>query len=568
VRKLLSIFAFLLVLAGAAATAGILLSRGAATSGGPVVLVWRIAGPLPEQAVARSLPFGDAEETASMPALHRAFAAAKKDPRVRGIAVYFDDVFFGLAKAQEFRRQFAALRAAGRFAHCYLDTAGEGSNGTLAYYLASACDQVTISPNGELNLLGLYAGSAFVRGTLDKLKIEPDFLQVGAYKSATEMYTLSERSPESEATIAALLDSNYAQVVADIATSRRLAPAAVRSAIDTAPHGAAGALALGFVDALAYADAFHDAVEKAGGGAPSFVSVLDYRPRLPRTAHTLAVLSAEGTILRGTGGFAPWTEEVFIGSQDLGGQLAQLRDDDEIAAVVLRIDSPGGSALASDLILHEVERLRAKKPVVVSMSDVAASGGYYIAARATKIVAEGTTLTGSIGVFAGKLATRRFQQDLLGITHDASMRGARADLYSSLDPFTADQAAIFGERMRATYDAFVGHVAAGRGLAVDAVEKVAAGRVWTGADALRVGLVDELGGIDRALALASAAAGLGDEAFSVVYYPEPPTLFDALWRRSRPALPAQLSQLLSAVRPRPAMALELAPELRSLARPF
>lgn len=568
-KRLAVVLGVLVALAGISAAVGILMARSGSGLGGPVVLVWRVSGPLPERAPAPLLPLPGYEEPASIATLHRAFAAARTDPRVRGIAVSIEDTWFGLAKAQELRRQLESLRAAGKFARCFLETAGEGYNGTLAYYLASACDRIELAPTGELNLLGLYANSTFVRGTLDKLKIEPVFLQVGAYKSATETFTETERSPAAEEAVGALLDSNYQQLVGDLARARKLEPAALRAIIDRAPHGAARSLELKLVDAVGYADAFRDGIEELVGAEPAFVPILDYRPRRLRSGRTVAIFSAEGTILRGAGGVEPWSDEVFLGSRDLARELGALREDDGIAAVVLRIDSPGGSALASDLMLHEVERLRAVKPVVVSMSDVAASGGYYIAARANKIVAEPSTITGSIGVFAGKLATRRFQQELLGISHDAALRGARADLYSSLDPFTADQSAVFAERMRSTYDTFVGHVAAGRGLEPAAVEKVAAGRVWTGADALRVGLVDELGGLDRALELAAEAAGIeAGTPYRVAYFPKPPGLLDALRGRSQPDLPVEVAELLSALRQRPLMALELPPQLRGLARPF
>ena len=288
-----------------------------------------------------------------------------------------------------------------------------------------------------------------------------------------------------------------------------------------------------------------------------------------RRGRKLAVVFAEGTVVRGKGGVQPWTDEAFLGAADLGELLRKLAEDDGIAAVVLRVNSPGGSALASDLILREVEKLEEKKPVVVSMSDLAASGGYYIAAKATKIVAEGGTLTGSIGVVGGKLVTRRFQEELLGITHDPLQRGRNADLYSSLAGFTAEQAALYEEQMRRVYDTFLGHVAAGRGMERDEVAAVAEGRVWTGADAHRLGLVDELGGLDRALELAREAAKLEPGArYQVVYFPEAPGLLEVLLGRREPALPAELRSWIGLLLPRAPGVLELPRELQILARPF
>lgn len=567
-RKLLVVFVVLCLLAVVSTLAGVFLSRGRLSVGGPRVLVWRVDGGIPEHAPA-ALPLPGYREPVSMVSLYRAFRAARSDDRVRGVAVYIQDTGFGLAKAQELRRQLEAMRAAGKFARCYLETAGEGRNGTLAYYLATACESIALAPAGELNLLGLRADSTFLRGALDKLKVEPAFRHVGDYKSASEMYTETQHSPAAREAIAAVLDSYYGQIVEAVAAARKLAPDAVRAHIDAAPHDPARAKELGFVDALAYPDEFRAEIEEKGGGDPELVAIEDYSARQPLRGRKIAVVSAVGTILRGGGGVQPWTEEAFLGSSDLAPLLRDLGEDDGVAAVVLRIDSPGGSALASDLILRDVEQLARQKPVVVSMSDVAASGGYYIAAKATKIVAEPGTLTGSIGVVAGKLATRRFQQELLGITHDEILRGRNAGLYSTLDGFSPEQDAIFMTQMRRVYDTFVDHVANGRGMAPAEVEKIAAGRVWTGADAERLGLVDELGGLDRALALAQEAAGMpAGESPALVFYPREPGLWTVLLERRRPALPAELRPLLAAVTARPVHALELPAELRGLVNPF
>ena len=222
----------------------------------------------------------------------------------------------------------------------------------------------------------------------------------------------------------------------------------------------------------------------------------------------LAVVFALGTIVRGDGGADPWTDETFTGSDDLGQTLRDLREDDSVPAVILRIDSPGGSALASDLILREIELLAAEKPVIVSMSDLAASGGYYIAAKANRIVAEPGTITGSIGVITGRFATSGLEQDLLGVTRDELARGAHAGLWADPRPMDEERAGIVRKMMQPVYDAFVQHVADGRDMSVEEVDAMARGRVWLGRDAQRLGLVDELGGLDRAIALAKEEAGI------------------------------------------------------------
>lgn len=565
-RRLFFLLILVLLLGTLVAGAGYLLAqRPSASRGGAKVLILTLDAPLQEQALEPTLPFLRSEERISLALLYRGFLAARTDPSVVGVALEIRDAAFGLAKAQELRRQIAALNRAGKPVRCYLETAGEGGNGTLEYYLASSCDAIALAPAGEVNLLGLFADSPFLRGGLEKLRIEPSFLTAGEFKSAAEIFTQVRHSPAAKVALDALLDGFFAQIVGDIAAARERDPATVRSWVDAAPLSAKDALDKGLVDELAYPDEFRADLEKLGGGEARRVDFLDYAraatARVPG-GKRIVILFAQGAIVRGDGGSDPFASEVLLGSTDMASELRALAEDDSVVAVVLRIDSPGGSALASDLILREVEQLRAKKPVVVSMSDVAASGGYYIAARATRIVAEPATLTGSIGVVTGKLATGRFQEELLGITHDPLQRGTNADLYSSLKPFDERQAALLRRRVSDIYDRFLDHVAAGRKLTRGAVESVAAGRVWTGTDALAVGLVDELGGLDRALAVAREAASVPEsENLALVYRPKPPSLWDFFDSHREPTLEARLLRFvgarLSTRLPRPQLELEL-----------
>jgi protease-4 len=567
-KKLLFIFSFLLGIAIMATVAGILLGGKGGAVGDATVLVWHLAGPVLEQREPR-LPFSGSPEPASIAELYPALRAARQDSGVRGLAVYIQDADLGLAKAQELRRQMMALRRAGKFVDCYLETAGEGSNGTLAFYLATACERIYLAPAGDLNLLGLYTETRFLRGAFDKLKIEPDFNRVGRYKSAVETYTQTQYSPEAQEALAAVLDGYYAQIVSAIAEARHKSDSEVRALIDGAPWSADEALARGLVDRLAYPDEFKAHLEKRVGRKPSWVAIEDYQPSPVLAGKRVAVVFALGEIVRGGGGSAPWTDEVYLGSDDMARVLRDVGKDRSIAAVVLRIDSPGGSALASDLILREVEKLREKKPVVVSMSDTAASGGYYIAARADKIVAEPASLTGSIGIFGGKLVTRRFEEEILGVGHDTQKRGANADLYSSLQPYTPQQQVRVQQLMNRTYQAFVGHVAAGRRMSRSAVEGVASGRVWTGAAAQKIGLVDEIGGLDRAVEIARGQAHIGaGEAVGLDFYPPPPSWLDLFVEKRQPRLPAALADVVKSLEKTPPRLLELPAEVARLARPF
>lgn len=568
-RRLAIIFLLLSTLAVLAALAGIFASgRVSLRLGGPTVLRWHLDGELVEQAPASGFHLPGYEPATSMATVYAALAGAREDRDVRGLAVDIAAPRFGLAKAEEIRSLLQGLRRAGKFVHCYLETAGEGTNGTLAYYLTTACDRTVLAPAGELNLLGLYADSVFLRGTFEKLKIDPAFGHVGKYKSASEAYTEYAHSPAAREAIDAVLDTDFAEIAGAIATARKLEPARVRAVIDAAPYDAEEARRQGLVDALLYPDEFRRDVEHAAGGDPRWLDLADYHPPRRLGGPRLAVIFAAGTIVRGHGGENPITDESFLGSTDMAKILERVGEDDGVAAVVLRVDSPGGSALASDLILRDVERLGDRKPLIVSMSDVAASGGYYISAKARKIVAQPGTLTGSIGVVGGKLVTRRFQQDLLGVTHDPLARGQNAGLYSALEPFTPLQRERFLSQMERVYQTFVGHVANGRKMTPAAVDAIAGGRVWSGTDARRIGLVDELGGFDRALALAREAAHIAPQAgLRLEFYPQPPGFFELLGGRRDASLPAALRIALEGLA-EPSIKLLLPPELQRLSQPF
>ena len=252
-----------------------------------------------------------------------------------------------------------ALRRAGKFVECYLETAGEGSNGTLAYYLATACETIHLAPAGDLNLLGLSSETRFLRGTLDKLKIDPNFNRVGRYKSAVETYTQTQYSPEAQEAIAAVLDGYFAQIVSAVAEARHKSEAEVRALIDGAPWSAEEALGARPGRPAPLSGRVQGPLEKRLGRKPALLPIEDYRPEPAFAGKRVAIVFALGTIVRGGGGTAPWTEEIYLGSDEMARRAPRrLREDDSMAAVVLRIDSPGGSALASDLILREVEKLK------------------------------------------------------------------------------------------------------------------------------------------------------------------------------------------------------------------
>jgi protease-4 len=569
-RQLLIIVLILGFIAFGAIVVGLMMLDDAPSLGGPQVLSWHLDQPLMDYAPRPEWPWGIESGETSLATVFKALVSARHDPDINGLAVTIHNARFGFAKAQQIRRLLQGLREEGKFVDCYLETAGEGTNGTTAYFVATACDTIRIAPAGDLNVLGLHWDRTFLRGTFDKLKIDPDFVHVGKYKSAVEGYTQYENSPEAEEALGALMDDYYDRLVSAIMEARGFSEELARELIDGAPYTAAEALELDLVDALSYQDQFEDALEEIVGERPDYIGLEAYDASRSWTGgRRIAVVFAQGSIHRGHGGVDPWTGSLYIGSRDLTKTLRGLRENDSVAAVVLRIDSPGGSALASDLILREVELLAQEKPLIVSMSDLAASGGYYIASKADKIVAEETTLTGSIGVYGGKLVTRRFEQELLGITHDPLKRGANADIYTSLEPFTPEQAARVEAMMLRIYDAFREHVAAGRGLSLEDVERIAQGRIWSGERAIEIGLVDELGGLDQALALARLELGLDvDAGLRLDFYPRPPSLFDYLIGRAQPFLPLRFGLPLDDLVDDGFRLLEIPPEVARLAKPF
>ena len=471
----------------------------------------------------------DALELRALTGRLRGLAA---DPQVTGVLLRVDGVRASLPDATELRDAMAALRAAGKQLACHTESASN-----TQYLILTACERIGLSPLGDLIVSGPAAMPVHLKGLLGKLGVEADFLHVGAYKGAAEPLTRDAPSAEMKETIDAILDRAYATLVGGIAAGRGLDEARVRALIDEAMFSAEAAQAAKLVDDVATFEEFRAAV--VGGGEWVRLPVEDrddpmtqmfkvarffgVMPAARPNGPHVAIVHAIGNVVDGSGEGTLGSRQE-IASATLVSALRALIEDDEVKAVVLRIDSGGGSARASELIWHAVAELSAKKPVVVSMSDVAASGGYYIAAAATKIYALDDTLTGSIGVVGGKLAPAKGLAEL-GIATYPMGRGKRATMLASLGPWSSDERALVQKSMDDVYAKFVGRVAAGRKRAIDEVRTLAAGRVWTGADAKRLGLVDEIGGLDAALAEARRLGGVGPDSVLEVY-PAEPTLRD------------------------------------------
>ena len=451
---------------------------------------------------------------------------ARSDQRVRALVAKIGGRPVGLATVQEIRRAVEQFRDAGKLTVAWAETYGEFSAGNVPYYLATAFETIYLQPSGDLGLTGIAMERYFLRGTLDQLGVDFQVAKRHEYKSAAEQ--LTERSfsgPAREATerVAVSVTGQLTEAIAD---RRRLAPEAVRELIDRGPFLAEQARQAGLVDELGYRDEVYARVRKHAGQDAILQNLARYqRARAlaerarslpaPRQRH-VALIYATGPIRRGRSGRGPLSGGA-MGSDTIGAALRAATADEGARAIVLRVNSPGGSYVASDTIWREVVRARnAGKPVVVSMGDVAASGGYFISMAADAIVAQPGTVTGSIGVLSGKPVLSQLL-GRAGVTTDSVAEGAHSEMFKTTRPFTEDEWALVNGWLDHIYADFTGKVAAGRRMPADRVHELARGRVWTGADALANGLVDELGGLDRAAAVARRRAGLPASAPLRIY---------------------------------------------------
>jgi protease-4 len=445
---------------------------------------------------------------------------ASGDDRVVGLVARLGNGQIGLGHAQELRDSIMRLRAAGKRTVAFAESFGEGGLATVDYYLATAFETIHLQPHGHVHVEGVVARVPFLRGLLDRVGVMPDLDHRKEYKAAK--YTLTERdftAPHEEAT-RALLEDQFEQMVSGVAAARALPLETVRELIDHAPLLGSEALEAGLIDRLSYRDeAFRAALE--AGRRLMFVDAYLRRAGRPhRRGARIALIHGTGPIHRGTSRFDPLSRGLSLGADDVAAAFRAAIDDKKVQAIVFRVDSPGGSAVASEVIRRETVRARqAGKPVVVSMANVAASGGYWISAAANRIVAQPGTVTGSIGVVAGKLATREAWHRV-GVNWGELHLGQNATFGVPDDPYTDSER----ERLKATldsiYEEFKSLVAEGRSLDPDAVEDLARGRIWTGEQARERGLVDALGGMHRALELARELAGIAPDAgLAVRVYP-------------------------------------------------
>lgn len=493
------------------------------------VLVLDLTGSIEEQ---RPTDFSSALFGSQTLVLHEitdAIDTARTDSRIKGLVVRIGPLDTGWAKLQEIHSHLLAFRASGKPSVCYLGYDGEENP---EYYVATGCDQIWLTPSNSLGVRGMMAEATFLRGTLDKLKIVPDFYHIAEYKTATNQLTEKKFTPAHREEVASLLNSLYDQYLTEVSSARHMDRAQFAALVQKGPFLPQEAMQNKLVDRLAYWDEVQDFFrQKTGQWKP--VGFAQYRQGLSDgSGPKIAIIYASGEIVSGASQVTPGGG-VVMGGDSVAAELREARNDSSIKAIVLRVDSPGGSSAASEVIRREVELAHQKKPVVVSMSDLAASGGYWISMSADKIVAEPDTITASIGVLSGKMNVSGLYK-LLGLSTDYVATSDNATLYSAQQDFTPAQQQVVHKMLQDIYTSFTQGVAQGRRLPIATVRKIAKGRVWSGGQAKGLGLVDDLGGVDRAVTVAKELAHIPtSSSVEIVRLPKSKTLFDLILERTQ-----------------------------------
>lgn len=463
------------------------------------------------------------EQPPALPAVIDAIRKAKADTRIKALVIRPQSGAGLWAQVQEVRTALDDFRTSGKPLIAYLEYGG-----AQEYYLASAADRVVLMPAGQLDLAGLAWYELFLRGTLDKIGVFPDLLHIGDFKTASNTFTEHGFTPAHREMSRDLNHEWYEQLVRGIAEGRKKSVDEIKRAIDGGPYTAEGARKAGLVDVLAYEDQLDDS-PPVQGTRP--FEGKDYARVPVRTGDRargarIAVLNALGTIASGKSSFD--SGSLVTGSDTFVEWVRKVRVDPSIRAIVVRVDSPGGSAIASEVIWRELMLAREVKPLVVSMGDVAASGGYYIALPAHAIVAQPGTITGSIGVVTGKFVLKG-TFDKIGVGVDAVAEGRMAEIYSPFRRFSTEERARIEEQMQSTYELFLSRVAEGRHQPAAKIDSVAQGRVWTGRQARELGLVDELGGLMAAIQIAKQRAKLDvTKEVELVIYPPKRSFYEML----------------------------------------
>ncbi|MBS1774396.1 MAG: signal peptide peptidase SppA [Bacteroidetes bacterium] len=458
----------------------------------------------------------------------KAIDKAANDNRIKGILIKLNPNVNGWATSQQLRKSIIDFKSGGKFVYAYGQVISQG-----AYYVGTAADSIYLNPVGDMDLKGFATILSFFKGTLDKLEIQPEIFYAGKFKSATEPFRTDKMSDANRQQVTEFQKDFWNEFLHAVSSHTKVSEAELQNLTTAGTiEFPADALKYKLVDGLLYWDQVEDRI-KAKAGVDNedkikYVSLDDYAEHARSNSTTkdsrIAILVAEGTISDGES-----DDDEGIASEDFIEHIRKLANNDKVKAVVLRVNSPGGSALASEVILRELQLLKQKKPLVVSMGDVAASGGYYISSLADSIFAMPNTITGSIGVFGMMFNIENLMKNKLGVTFDGVKNAPYADFPNGIRALTPEEAAKMQRSVDNIYTIFKSRVAAGRKMDVALVDSFAQGRVWTGTDALDIHLVDGLGGIDRAVASAAKLAKLTD--YRVITYPEPIDKFESFIKK-------------------------------------
>ncbi len=521
-----AVIGFIVVVYGAVVLAVVLFSKGHVPS--KTVLELNLEQPMieatPDDPIANAMN----RDTAKVRDVVEALERAEKDDRVVGVVARIGAARIGVAEAQEVRNAVLHFRQTKKFTIAFAETFGEFRNAGTSYYLATAFDQVWMQPSGDVGMTGIMLESPFIKGTLGKLGMSMRGDQRYEYKNAFNMYTQTKYTPAHREAMQKLMDSWFAQIVNGIAEARHKTPDEIKALIDRGPLLGKEALDAGLVDKLGYRDQAYEEAKKRAGSDAELLYSWKYLPRAGRPhdkGKKIALIYGVGDVARGKSSYDPIGGDFTMGSDTVSAAFREAAEDKEVKAILFRIDSPGGSYVASDTIWRAAAKAKqAGKPVIVSMGDLAGSGGYFVAMNADKIVAQPGTITASIGVFTGKLLTSGLW-DKVGISWDEIHTSQNSTIWTGTHDYSPGEWARIQNALDRIYEDFTSKVAEGRHLPKEKVLQIARGRIWTGEDAKALGLVDELGGFPEALALAKKAAGIpaGEEVKLEVYpTPKPP----------------------------------------------
>ena len=481
-----------------------------------------------------------------------ALETAARDPRIQGLVAKTTLAPKSFADIQEIRDAVIRFRRAGKIAIAYAETFGEVSPGNASYYLATAFDEIYLQPSGEVGLTGFISEPRFLKGFLQKISVKPRYGARKEYKNFLNMLNEEKFTDAHREANRRILESLSGQFVQGVSDARKLEILHVKELIDRSPLHASDALQEKLVDGLIYRDEVYEKVKTRLGKRVRFVSLMAYSRRLRRSSsreRSIALIYGVGTIMRGESRYDPFSGNLIMGSESVAAAFRAAIKDRRIRAILFRVTSPGGSYIASDVIWREVLRAReAGKPVIVSMGGVAGSGGYFVSMPADRIIAQPATITGSIGVVGGKMVSRDFWSRF-GITFDSEQIGANAALWSGVHDFSADQWEYIQSWLDKIYQDFVCKASKGRNIPESDLEKMARGRIWTGEDAYRLGLVDELGGFQVALENAKRLSGIPEgREVSMKLFPRRKTVFERYFGKDDRS-ESMLAQVLLSVQP-------------------